>query len=70
MKKIAYLLSIGLMFTLLGCGTVTPKNQPDMSEAEFDQIKIGMTYEQVATIVGGPGEMVVKQVLLAISFIP
>jgi len=62
MKKIAYLLSIGLMFTLLGCGIeapkVNPKNQPNMSEAEFDQIKNGMTYEQVSAIVGGPGEIV------------
>jgi len=58
MKKISYLLSIGIMFTLLGCGTVTPKNQPDMSMSEFEQIKDGMTYEQVTAIVGSPGEIV------------
>jgi len=75
MKKIAYLLSVGLILTLAGCGsaattkeTPTPtspttttapvsKNKPTMTKAEFDQIKDGMSYEEVAAIVGGPGEL-------------
>ena len=80
MKIIAYLLTIGLMFALLGCGTTvakkeTPdptsmkvtdqyslssKNLPDMSMDEFEQIKYGMTYEQVTAIVGSPGEIIVE----------
>ena len=80
MKKISYLLSIGLMFALLGCGTAvttkeTPdpassmkvtahplssKNLPNMSMDEFEQIKNGMTYEQVTEIVGATGEIVVE----------
>ena len=62
MRKIVYLLLIGLMFTVLGCGIeapkVNPKNESNMSEAEFDQIKNGMTYDQVTAIIGGPGEIV------------
>ena len=65
MKRIAYLLSIGLMFMLLGCGTSTQaplssKNEPNMSMDEFEQINNGMTYEQVTAIVGSPGEIVVE----------
>lgn len=81
MRKISYLLSIGLMFALLGCGTAvatkeTPdpassmkvtaqyplssKNLPGMSMDEFEQIKNGMTYEQVTQIVGATGEIVVE----------
>ena len=60
-NNIAYLLLIELlMVTLLGCGTVTPKNQPDMSMTEFNQIRNGMTYEQVTAIVGSRGEIVVE----------
>lgn len=78
MKKIAYLLSIGLLFTVLGCGSAikqTPapvtessallpalplssKNQPEVSMDEFNLIKNGMTYEQVTSIIGSPGEMI------------
>ena len=60
------------MFTLLGCGIgapkVNPKNEPNMSEAEFDQIKNGMTYKQVTTIVGGPGEIVFETGILGDQF--
>ena len=78
MRKIAYLLSIGFIFTLLGCGSVikeTPdsmsissaplpapplssKNQPEISMDEFNLIKNGMTYKEVTSIIGSPGEMV------------
>ena len=78
MKKIAYLLSIGLILSLLGCGSIikeqtasepgspamlpahplSSKNQPEISMDEFDVIKNGMTYDQVTTIIGSPGEMV------------
>lgn len=34
-----------------------PKNKPSMSKAEFDQIQIGMTYEEAIAIIGGPGEL-------------
>jgi len=34
------------------------KNSPKVSKAEFDQIKSGMTYEQVKEIIGGEGEVV------------
>lgn len=34
-----------------------PANTPTISKAEFDQIKNGMTYEQVVAIIGGPGEL-------------
>jgi len=69
MKKIAYLLSVGIILTLVGCGsTPTPsssttttapisKNKPTMTKAEFDQIKDGMSYAEVTAIVGGPGEL-------------
>lgn len=81
MKKIVNLLSIGLIFALLGCGTTvtkkgTPdptssmkataryplssKNLPDMSMDEFEQIKSGMTYEQVTAVVGSPGQIIVE----------
>ncbi|HBP63947.1 MAG TPA: hypothetical protein DD730_06685 [Desulfosporosinus sp.] len=78
MKKIAYLLSIGFILTLLGCGSainetsdpvaassallpappLSSKNQPEISMDEFNLIKNGMTYEQVTSIIGSPGEMV------------
>lgn len=82
MKKIMYILSIGLLFTLLGCGTIiaakgtpdsassvriapqaplTSKNEPDMSMDEFNEIKNGMTYEQVIAIVGSPGEIIFEE---------
>ena len=76
MKKFAHLLSIGLVFVLLGCGTETPapasstkvtgqapissKNLPSMSWDEFEEIKNGMAYEQVTAIVGASGEIVVE----------
>lgn len=82
MKKIIHLLSIVVMFALIGCGNAvitkeTPedasamkvispapplssKNQPEISMNEFNQIKNGMTYEQVTEIIGSPGEMVLE----------
>jgi len=66
MKKLAYLLSVGLILTLVGCGSGTAassttdpasNNKPTMTKAEFDQIKDGMSYDEVAAIVGGPGEL-------------
>lgn len=36
---------------------VTSENNPTITKAEFDQIKSGMTYEQVSKIIGGPGEL-------------
>ena len=62
MKKIAYLLSIGIILTLVGCGSSAPTpssgaNKPAMTKTEFDQIKDGMSYEEVTAIVGGPGEL-------------
>ena len=62
MKKIVYLLSIGIILTLVGCGSSasTPSsgaNKPTMTKAEFDQIKDGMSYAEVTAIVGGPGEL-------------
>lgn len=35
----------------------TPKVDPDVSKAEFDQIQNGMTYEEVVAIIGGNGEI-------------
>ena len=80
MKIIAYLVSMGLMLTLLGCGTSVPtketpdsassmmvtspplssKNEPEISMSEFNQIKNGMTYEQVTDIIGDPGELIAE----------
>ena len=64
MKKIANLLSVVIMLTLLGCGftapKVTPKNEPAMSMEEFNKIQHGMTYEQVTEFVGDPGEIVLE----------
>lgn len=34
-----------------------PINEPTISKAEFDQIKNGMSYEEVTAIIGGPGEV-------------
>jgi len=48
------------MFALLGCGAVSPKNEPKISMTEFNTIKVGMTYEQVTAIVGAPGDMVLE----------
>ncbi len=31
------------------------ENKPTITKAEFDQIKSGMTYEEVTQIIGGPG---------------
>lgn len=76
MKKLGYFVSIGLVLTLLGCGSAiqqTPasessaklpappmsaKNQPEISMAEFELIKNGMTYEQVTSIIGSDGEII------------
>jgi len=73
MKRITYLLSIGLIFTLLGCGATkeqpnhtsstsrppfSTKNLPDMSMDEFVQIKNGMKYDQVTALVGSMGSLV------------
>jgi len=81
MKRTSYFLSIGLMFSLLGCGTavatkespdpassikvtaqypLSSKNLPHISMDEFEQIKNGMTYEQVTQIVGENGEIVLE----------
>ncbi|HZK84485.1 MAG TPA: hypothetical protein VFC58_07400 [Desulfosporosinus sp.] len=78
MQKTSYLLFIGVMFALLGCGTavatkepsdpassmkvtaqypLSAKNMPNMPMDEFEQIKNGMTYEQVTQIVGATGEI-------------
>lgn len=38
--------------------TSRPNNNPTITKAEFEQTQNGMTPEQVALIVGGPGEMV------------
>lgn len=32
------------------------KNKPTMTKAEFDELKTGMTYENVSSIIGGLGE--------------
>jgi hypothetical protein len=34
--------------------TTVPPNAPIMTVAEFNRIKMGMTYKQVVAIVGGP----------------
>ncbi|HEY5586820.1 MAG TPA: hypothetical protein VIK78_20315 [Ruminiclostridium sp.] len=39
---------------------LSSKNQPEMSMDEFEQIKNGMTYEQVTQIVGATGDIVVE----------
>jgi hypothetical protein len=36
---------------------VEKKNSPKISKAEFEQIKPGMTYEEIVLIVGGEGEL-------------
>ena len=35
----------------------TERNDPGISMAEFEQLKSGMTYEEVTEIIGGPGEV-------------
>lgn len=37
--------------------TEAPKNSGKITMAEFEQIKSGMTYEEVVAIVGGEGEL-------------
>lgn len=37
--------------------TEPAKNKPTITKAEFEQIKSGMTYEEVSAIIGGPGEV-------------
>lgn len=34
-----------------------PANKPSVNMAEFEQIKSGMTYEEVKNIIGGPGQV-------------
>jgi len=57
------LVMISLMFTLTGCGSSdTPETKQGskevtISKAEFDQIKSGMSYEEVKAIIGGEGEV-------------
>ena len=34
-----------------------PKNKPTISKDEFEQIKTGMTYEEIVKIVGSEGEL-------------
>lgn len=34
-----------------------PENKPTISKAEFEQIKTGMTYEEVVKIIGGEGNL-------------
>jgi hypothetical protein len=47
--------------------TSTPANNPGISKAEFDQIHIGMTYDQVVAIVGGSGELMVDSTVAGIT---
>jgi outer membrane protein assembly factor BamE (lipoprotein component of BamABCDE complex) len=51
MKKLVLGLSLLL---LCGCGSVGAK----VTKAEFDQVQSGMTYSQVAAIIGDPGEKI------------
>ena len=44
-----------------------PPNPPTMSLAEFNSIQPGMSYEQVAAIVGGPGTLSVSETLGGIT---
>jgi hypothetical protein len=63
MKKIMYLLSIGIMVILMGCGSVSmpaASKGATITKAEFDKIQNGMSYDEVTAIIGGQGELQVE----------
>jgi hypothetical protein len=63
LKKTMYPFVISLMFLLIGCsstvesGISTNTGQVTITKAEYDQLKNGMTPEEVAAIIGGSGEI-------------
>lgn len=85
MKKIAYALTMVLMISLVGCGSVTKntttptavtpsvvdpsytprpappnRNKPTISKTDFDQLKNGLTRDQVI-VIAGFGEKVTEE---------
>ncbi|WP_424766285.1 DUF3862 domain-containing protein [Paenibacillus sp. sgz302251] len=68
MKKIALTLLVLGVILLTACGGTEPtgvstnesKNSPEITKEEFDQIKDGMTYEEIVGIIGGEGELTVE----------
>lgn len=56
-------LSIMIVALLLLAGCSTPAattSEGTITKAEFEQIKNGMTYEEVVKIVGGEGELITE----------
>lgn len=54
------LILIGVIGAALSGGdsaATSQTNKPTINMAEFEQIKSGMTYEEVTVIIGGPGEV-------------
>jgi hypothetical protein len=47
--------------------TTAPKNKPEITMGEYEQIQNGMTYEQVVEIVGGPGESISENEIAGIK---
>jgi len=45
-----------------------PSNPPTMSLAEFQSIQAGMTHDQVATLVGGPGTLLSAYSVLGVDY--
>lgn len=68
MKKIKYVLPIGLITLLLGCGIIAILKYPVtistptpvkkiLTKAQFDQFENGMTYKEITNILGEKGEI-------------
>lgn len=56
---------IGAIVALSLCSAANPvgaqpANPPTISKAEFDQLKIGMTYAAVVAIIGSEGELLTE----------
>jgi hypothetical protein len=52
------LLAVGVCVTLTVLALLPPR--PGVTQANFDRIEVGMTLEEVETILGGPGDLIAK----------
>ena len=52
--------ALSMMVTTAPAPPLSSKNEPEISMSEFNQIKNGMTYEQVTEIIGDPGELIAE----------
>jgi hypothetical protein len=69
MPRRVYLLGVGLALVALALALTdwALSLQPGVTEANFRRIRVGMTIEEVETLLGGPGE-IINQQLVCLDF--